>query len=104
MISATVTGPNLVITVTGADAWQLAMRPRWHLDLPLQQVSGATAEPHWSYGRRHVNTRRDGLLVCARFRGPTLRITAREPYQRIVLSVPDPERTASEIQQAIAGR
>lgn len=111
MIEAKVTGSGLQVEVTGGDSLPFMLRPRLSVVVPLEQVRGAEVGPAVTTGRRHVNVvaserRHDkGFFVCARFRAPTVRIDLEGgPYRRMILSVPDPESTASQIQSAIAGR
>ena len=112
MIAAQVVGGNLEITLSGGDAWLFTTRPRWSLSVPLSSVLQATTGAAIGRGtRRHVNERRSdrlrlkGRLVCARVGTQTLRIELDDgPYRRMVLSVPDPARTAQTIQGAIGAR
>lgn len=109
MIEARVAGPDLEVELTGFPGWMTTLRPRWTFSVPLEHVLGAQAAPPRPWGwRRYANApgsdRRhwSGQLICARFRAPTLRIELDTyPYHEIILSVPDPERTAGEIQQAL---
>jgi hypothetical protein len=109
MIEARVADANLEIVLTGFDGWLISWHSRWTLTVPLEHVLTAKAGPSFELGsKRHVNfpgsDRRPyrGRLVCARFRAPTLRIELDTyPYRDIILSVPDPGRTAEEIQQAL---
>jgi hypothetical protein len=110
VIEVRVAGDNLEIVLTGRDSWQTATRPRWTLNIPLDTVVSATAGPPRELGlRNHTNVKADssdsGDLICARLGVPTLEIEASAPpYGRILLSVPDPEATAGEIQAALAAR
>jgi hypothetical protein len=109
MIDAQVVGEDLQVTVTGGDAWLLALRPRWTVSVPAATVHQATAGPRMSlFTRRHAVARArehwssPGRLICARFRAPTLRIDLNAgPFRQMVLSVPGPEAAAQAIRQAI---
>jgi hypothetical protein len=92
------------------DLLATATRPRWTLSISLADVVSAAAGPARDLGlRNHTNVKAgesdSGLLICARLRVPTLEIeSSAPPYGRIVLSVPDAESTAGQIQGALAAR
>ena len=112
MIEARIDGANLEVVLTGFDGWLVTWHRRWTYNVPLEHVLRAEARPPLQVGsRRHVNfpgsDRRhfSGSLTCARFRAPTLRIELDTyPYHEIILSVPDPARTAEEILHALPAR
>jgi hypothetical protein len=98
--------------LTGFDGWLLTWHRRWTYTVPLVHVLKAEARPPLAIGtKRHVNfpgsDRRpfSARLICARFRAPTLRIELDTyPYKEMILSVPDPARTAAQVQSALAAR
>lgn len=108
MIDARVSGENLEIEVTGSDCWPFMMRRQWSVQIPLANVTSARPDAPREIGQqRHINQvanerlRYTGTFIWARFRKPTVRIDLDGgPYRRIIVSVPDPERTAAEIQAA----
>jgi hypothetical protein len=108
LIDARVSGENLEIEITGSDCWPVMMRGQWSVQIPLAGITSARPDAPRQVGQqRHINQPADerlhytGTLIWARFRKPTVRIDVDSgPYRRIILSVPDPERTAAEIQAA----
>jgi hypothetical protein len=112
VISAQLAGDNLEILLTGRDCFNLFLKTRWTLQVPLDDVVSATTTGRpFDLARRTLNVpaserrRETGILICARRGAPTLELEiSPPPYRRIVLGVPDPEGTAQVIEAALASR
>jgi hypothetical protein len=111
MIEARVTGATLEVVLTGLDSVLAANRTSWTFSVPIEHVVRTEQGPPRGFAqKRHVNLpgsdrkRYGGRLICAHRRAPVLYIELDTyPYHELILSVPDPGRTADEIQRALPG-
>ena len=104
-------GQNLEIEISRYQRFLIGCR---HLTIPLQHVMRAERGKRQGFGMRlryikppgNPRLKRDyGLFICARYRAPALRIELRDdPYDEVILSVPDPERIAQAIRDAVAAQ
>ncbi len=105
-------GADLQVTVSGGDAWLLALRRQWSVSVPLSAVYQAGVRPPLgAFTRRHLAERADprlrvrGRLVCARRRGRVLELSLEDgPYRLMVLSVPEPDEAAAAITASVKAR
>jgi hypothetical protein len=102
MIDAQVTSRGLEVTLTGRDAWLLALRPRWAVIVPLEHVrQAAVGKPVGLAVKRH-RAGQGSTMMAARRTGPTAVIDLDgDPYLRMTLSVPDPADTVAAIKGAL---
>jgi hypothetical protein len=109
MIEARVAGSDLEVELTGFHSFMLAWRPHWTYTTPLEHVVKAEARPPLGVGtKRYINgpgsdrKHYAGRLICAKRRAPILKVELDTyPYHEMILSVPDPASTATEIQNAL---
>jgi|HubBroStandDraft_3_1064219.scaffolds.fasta_scaffold252934_2 hypothetical protein len=113
MIDARISGDNLEVEATGADWWLHFMRStklasRLSVQLPLEHITAArTAKPRQRSGLRYLNRpaggnhNRHGTFIWCKPDVPLLELDMDgQPYQHVLLSVPDPQRLAAEIRSA----
>jgi hypothetical protein len=105
VVGVEVSGQGLKVTVTGQDAWLLAMRSSWETFVPLEHVKRAgVGKPVGLAVRRH-SASKGSTMTCAQRTGPTVVIDLDgDPYIRMTLSVADPEDTVAAIKGALRGR
>jgi hypothetical protein len=103
VIDAQVRGQNLEVVITEGDAWQLTMRREpWRLTVPLEHVRRAAVGKPLGLGLHKHVLDKGRILVCARRGAPTVEIDVdQDEFQRLTLSVPDPEATVAEIKGSL---
>jgi hypothetical protein len=114
MIDARIDGDSLEVQATGRDWWLnykkgMPLATRLRVRLPLEHITAARAV-HPRKRPMYLNGPADGegdggILIWCRRRVPVLEIDMDgKPYQRVALTVPDPERLAEQIRNAAGVR
>jgi hypothetical protein len=109
MIDARIDGDSLVVEATGIDYWPHMLRntrlaTRLNVRVPLEHITGARARPpnrFSAYMIQRTTRTMPGNFNWYKRRTPVLFIDMDgQPYNSVVLSVPDPERLAEQIRSA----
>jgi hypothetical protein len=111
MIDARIEGDSLEVQATGRDWWPnynkgMPLSTRLRVRLPLEHITAArTAKPRkrpmYLNGPAGRNGDGEGIFIWCRRGVPVLELDMDgQPYQRVALSVPDPERLAEQIRAA----
>jgi hypothetical protein len=115
MIDARIDGDSVEVQATGRDWWPNVGRgtplaTRLRVRLPLEHITAARAagpRKHPMYLNGPAGGKRDGagIFIWCRRGLPVIELDMDgQPYQRVTLSVPDPERLAEQIRNAAGVR
>jgi hypothetical protein len=115
VIDARIDGDSLEVQATGRDWWPnyargMRLATRLRVRLPLEHITAARAvrprkRPMYlnaPAGGKHDS---DGIFIWCRRGVPVLELDMDgQPYERVALSVPDPEELAEQIRSAAGVR
>jgi hypothetical protein len=113
MIDARIDGDSLEVQATGRDWWPnynkgMRLTTRLRVRLPLEHITAARAvkpRKRPMYLNGPADGKGEGIFIWCRRRVPVLEIDMDgQPYQRVALTVPDPERLAEQIRTAAGVR
>jgi hypothetical protein len=111
MIDARIDGDSVEVQATGRDWWPnynkgMPLATRLRVRLPLEHITAARAvqprkRPMYLNGPADGKGDGNGIFIWCRRGVPVLELDMDgQPYQRVALSVPDPERLAEQIRAA----
>jgi hypothetical protein len=115
MIDARIDGDSVEVQATGRDWWPnfnrgMPLTTRLRVRLPLEHITAARTvgprkRPMHLNGPADGKSGGNGILIWCRRGVPVLELDMDgHPYQRVALSVPEPERLAEQIRTAAGVR
>jgi hypothetical protein len=105
VVDVEVSSQGVKVTVTGSDAWLLAMRSSWETFVPLEHVKRASVGKPVGLAVRRHSASKGSTMMCAKRTGSTAVIDLDgDPYIRMTLSVADADDTVAAIKGALRTR